>query len=212
MEDGLDLVKEHEMKLYYKAGACSLASHIILSECGFEHSSEAVDLASKKTASGKDFTQISAKGYVPCLELSDGSILTEGTVILQYLADQKPGNTLLAPVGTMARYRALEWLGFINSEVHKNFSPLFNPKMPAEAKALAKALLLRRLEVVASALSSQPYLTGEQFGVADAYLYTVLTWAQPMGVDLSAWPQFDDYMKRIAARPSVQRAHLIEKG
>jgi glutathione S-transferase len=200
------------MKLYYKAGACSLASHIILGECGLEHSSEAVDLATKKTASGQDFTQISVKGYVPCLALDDGSILTEGTVILQYLADQKPGNTLLAPVGTMARYRAMEWLGFINSEVHKNFSPLFNPKMPAEAKALAKALLLRRLEVVAGALKSHPYLTGEHFGVADAYLYTVLTWAQPMGVDLSAWPQFDDYMKRVAGRPSVQRAHQIEKG
>jgi len=199
------------MKLYFKAGACSLASHIILGELNLEHASEAVDLATKKTASGKDFTAISAKGYVPCLELDDGTILTEGTVILQYLADRKTGHHLLAPQG-MDRYRMLEWLGFINSEIHKNFSPLFNPKMPAEAKALAKALLLRRLEVAANALQSHPYLTGEHFGIADAYLYTVLTWAQPMGVDLHAWPQFDAYMKRIAERPSVKRAHQIEKG
>jgi len=199
------------MKLYFKAGACSLASHIILGELNIDHSSEAVDLATKKTASGKDFTAISAKGYVPCLELDDGTVLTEGTVILQYLADQKTGHHLLAPNG-MARYRTLEWLGFINSEIHKNFSPLFNPKMTAEAKALAKALLLRRIEVAANALKSQDYLTGEHFGVADAYFYTVLTWAQPMGVDLSAWPQLDGYMKRISERPSVKRAHQIEKG
>lgn len=199
------------MKLYYKAGACSLASHIVLSELGIEHTSEAVDLAAKKTASGKDFTAISAKGYVPCLELNDGTILTEGTVILQYLADQKPQSGLLAAAGTMERYRAMEWLGFINSEVHKNFSPLFNPKMPAEAKELAKALLLRRLAIVADALKQHDYLLGSQFCVADAYLYTVLTWAPMMGVDLSVWPQLGEYVKRVAARPAVQRAHQIEK-
>jgi glutathione S-transferase len=200
------------MKLYYKAGACSLASHIVLGELGLEHTSEAVNLVTKKTASGRDFTAISAKGYVPCLELNDGSILTEGTVILQYLADQKPHAGLLGAAGSMERYRVMEWLGFINSEVHKNFSPLFNPKMPAEAKELAKALLLRRLAIVADALKNQDYLMGSHLSVADAYLYTVLTWAHPMGIDLSAWPQFDAYMKRMAQRPAVKRAHEIEKG
>jgi glutathione S-transferase len=198
------------MKLYYSPGACSFATHIVLHEMGIPHETERVNLRSKKTASDQDFTAINPKGYVPALVLDDGSILTEGTAILQYLADQMPASRLAPAIGTLARYRLAEWLGYINSEIHKSHSPLFNPAATDEMKVLAKAVLSRRYGYAADILSGQPYLLGEEFSVADAYLYTTLTWAERVGVDLSAFPSLLAYRDRIATRPSVVAAGQIE--
>ena len=197
------------MKLYFSPGACSLASHIVLNEAGLAHTLVQVNLKTKKTKDGADFTAISPKGYVPTLALDDGRVLTEGTVILQYLADQKPAAQLAPPAGDFERYRLQEWLGFINSEVHKNFSPLFNPAASEDMKAAAKANLARRLEFVAHALKDREYLTG-RYSVADAYLWVVLSWAGHVGVDLAPFPALAAYQARIAARPAVQAALKAE--
>ena len=203
--------KEMKMKLYYKAGACSLASQIALRELGLSFEMESVDLAKKKTASGADFWTINPKGYVPALTTDRGEVLTEGAVILQYVADLKPEAGLAPPAGSLERYRLQEWLGYVNSEVHKSFSPLFDPTAPEPVRERARTLLARRLEYPAKVLASQPYLLGSQFTVADAYLYTVLGWAPHVGVDLTRWPSLVEYHARIAARPAVQAAHAAEK-
>jgi glutathione S-transferase len=199
------------MKLYFSAGACSLAAHIALEELGLPHTMEAVDLRTKRTRSGADFNAINPKGYVPALELDDGSILTEGTAILQYLADQKPAAKLAPANGTLPRYRLQEWLGFINSELHKNFSPLFNPEAAEASKALAKAQLARRLAFVEQALAGRQFLLGDGFTVADAYLYTLLGWTTRLGVPLDQFPALQAFKARIGARPAVKAAEAAEQ-
>ncbi len=198
------------MKLYYAPGACSLASHITLHETGLQFEIEKVDFATKKTAGGDDFMQINPKGYVPAIKLDDGSILTEGGAILQYIADQKPDSGLAPKAGTIERYRLQEWLTFIGTEIHKTFSPLFNKAAAEEVKTNARNLLTKRLGYVETQLASKPYLMGEKFSVADAYLFTVVSWSNFTGFDLSPFPKLKEYMARVVARPKVQAAMKAE--
>lgn len=198
------------MKLYYKAGACSLSPHIILREAGLDFSIVKVDLATKKTESDEDFLAVNPKGQIPTLELSDGSILTEGVAIVQYLADQKPDRQLLPEVGTLARYHALEWLNYIATELHKGFSPLFNPKTPEEYKSLTREALAKKFIYVNDALKDHQYLLGARFSVADAYLFTVMGWAKALKFDLSALSDLNRYLDRVAARPAVDAALVAE--
>lgn len=198
------------MKLYYSPGACSLSPHIVAREAGLELTLEKVDLATKKTASGADFSAINPKGYVPALQLDDGRLLTEGPAIVQYLADLKPAAGLAPASGSWERYRLQEWLTYINSELHKSFSPLFNPATSAEARAERIAYLNKRLAVVESALAGKSYLLGEQFSVADAYLFTVTNWANFVKLDLSAFPNLLAFQNRVAARPGAKAAMVAE--
>jgi glutathione S-transferase len=198
------------MKLYYAPGACSLAAHIVLRELALPFRLVAVSLKRRTTADGEDFLAVNPKGYVPVLGLDDGSLLTEGPAILQYLADRRPELGLAPPNGTLPRYRLQEWLAFINSEVHKAFGPLFDPAAPQDAAARARATLVRRLDYVAGAFAG-PHLAGEAFTVADAYLYTVLTWTAHVGPDLAAWPVLGEYLARLATRPSIRDAHAAER-
>lgn len=198
------------MKLYYKAGACSLSPHIILREAGLDFSIVKVDLATKKTESGDDFLAVNPKGQIPTLELNDGSILTEGVAIVQYLADQKPDRQLLPEVGTLARYHALEWLNYIATELHKGFSPLFNPKTPEEFKTVTREALAKKFAYVNDSLKGHQYLLGARFSVADAYLFTVMGWAKALKFDLSALTDLNAYLDRVAARPAVDAALVAE--
>ena len=198
------------MKLFYASGACSLSPHIVAQEAGIEVRLQKVDLKTKTIASEGDFFGINAKGYVPALELDDGQVLTEGPVIVQYLADLKPEKGLAPAAGTLARYRLQEWLGFINSELHKSYSPLFRPDTPAETRAERQAYLTKRYGVVEKQLAGRPYLTGENFTVADAYLFTVTSWAAKVKFDLSPFPNLRAFQERVAARPAVKAAMKAE--
>ena len=198
------------MKLFYASGACSLSPHIVAQEAGIEVRLQKVDLKTKTIASEGDFFGINAKGYVPALELDDGEVLTEGPVIVQYLADLKPEKGLAPAAGTLARYRLQEWLGFINSELHKSYSPLFRPDTPAETRAERQAYLTKRYGVVEKQLAGRPYLTGENFTVADAYLFTVTSWAAKVKFDLSPFPNLRAFQERVAARPAVKAAMKAE--
>jgi len=192
------------MKLYFSPGACSMASHIALREAGVAFDLVKVDLRTKKTADGEDFGQINTKGYVPALQFDSGEVLTEGPAVLQYIADLKPQSKLAPPAGTMERYRLQEWLGFINSEIHKGFSTLFDPTLSEEVKTAARNRLSTRYAWVEQALGSKPFLLGESFSVADAYLFTVSRWAKMHGIDISQWPTLQGWVDRIAARQSVK--------
>ncbi len=194
------------MKLYFSPGACSLASHIALLEAGLPFSTERVDLGKKLTASGADFRAINPKGYIPALELGSGNVLTEGPAILQYIADQAPAAQLAPAAGTIERYRVMEWLNFIGTELHKNFSPLFNPSASEDMKTAGRTSLAQRFGYVARMLEGRDYLAGDQFSVADAYLFTVASWSGFVGFDLSDWPVLQAYLARVAARPAVQQA------
>jgi len=198
------------MKLYYSPGACSLASHIALVEAGLPFTTDKVDMRSRKTSDGRDFTTVNPNGYVPSLELDNGEVLNEGQAILQYIADQRPAAQLAPPAGTMARYRVLEWLSFLSSELHKGFGPLLRPGGPEDVKASIRDKLGTRLHYAAGHLASRQYLVGDHFTVADAYLYTVLTWTRIAGIDLSAWPVLAAYRERIQQRPAVQAARAAE--
>jgi glutathione S-transferase len=198
------------MKLYYKPGVCSLATHIVLRELDLPFEMEAVDLATRKTTSGGDYLRVNPLGYVPALELDDGTVLIENAAILQYLADSKPAAGLAPAAGTMDRYRLIAWLSFVSSEVHKQFSPFFNPRTPAEWKEVLVARLKTRFEYLARHLQNNAYLMGERFTVADSYLFTVLRWAERFQVDLSPWPALTHYLDRIAKRPAVQAALKAE--
>ena len=198
------------MKLYYSTGACSLSPHIVLREAGFPFELEKVNLASKKTANGDDYLAVNPKGYVPALRLDSGEVLTEGPAIVQYLADKAPEKQLAPAAGSMERYRLIEWLNFISTEVHKTFSPMFKPNTPEETKQASRDTLSARLEIVEKQLQGRDYLTGNQFSVADAYLFTVLCWARPMKFDLGRWPSVQAYMQRVAARPAVHEAMKAE--
>jgi glutathione S-transferase len=198
------------MKLYYSPGACSLSPHIVAHELGTVLTIEKVDGKAKRTETGRDFWQINPKGYVPALELDSGEVLTEGPAIVQYLADQK-GNVQLAPAnGTLARARLQEMLNYITSEIHKTYSPLFKDDTPEATRAERKAYLQRRYELIENTLSKHAWLLGEQFTVADAYLFTVTRWADSVKLDLSAYPKLLAFQQRVAARPAVQAAMQAE--
>ena len=198
------------MKLYYSPGACSLSPHIIACEAELPIELIKVDLTSKLTETDEDFKQLNPNGYVPLLILDDGNSLTEGPAIVQYLADQAPDKKLIPPAGTFERYQLQQWLNFISTEIHKSFSPLFNPVAPEAAKELATDILMKRLETVAEHLSSQPYLLGEHYSVADAYLFVTLSWGRYVNIDISRWPALARYSDKISERPAVQKAMKAE--
>ena len=198
------------MKLYYKSGACSMASHIALRESGLTFEREAVDTQKKKTETGRDYLQINPKGYVPALEIDNGEVLTEGPAILQYIGDRKPESGLAPAAGTWERSRLQEWLNFVTSEIHKGFSPLFRPTTPDEYKAIARETLLKRLDYTAQHLAGKSYLLGDNFTVADAYLFTVLNWRKRINLTFDRWPVLEEYQARVAARPQVQAAMKAE--
>lgn len=198
------------MKLFLKPGACSLSPHIVLEELGLKYETETVDLKGKKTGSGEDFLAINAKGYVPALQLDDGTVLTEGPAIVQYLADQHPEKRLAPPNGTLARYQLQAWLCFIGTELHKSFSPLFSPVASQDWKDAARANLERRLVWVNDTLAGNNYLMGADFTVADAYLYTVVGWTKFVKIDITGLPHLLAYQKRVAARPAVLAALKAE--
>jgi glutathione S-transferase len=198
------------MKLYYSPAACSLAPHIALIEVGLPHELVRVDLRTHKLADGGDYYAINPKGYVPTLELDDGTRITEAGVVLQFIADLKPGS--LAPaLGSFERYRLMEWLTFISSELHKGFTPLFKPNTPAAYKPIAVENLARRFDFLAPILAKHAYLIGDTFTIADAYLFTILNWSKDLGLELSRWPALLQYTERVAARPKVQDALRAEE-
>ena len=197
------------MKLYYAPGVCSLSPHIVAREAGLPLTLVRVDNKSKKTESGEDYRAINPKGYVPLLELDNGVRLTEGPAIVQYLADLAPASKLAPANGTIERYQLQEWLNFITSEVHKQFSPLFDATMPEEAKEKFRNRLATRFDWIAGQLKGRDYLMGS-FTAADAYLFVVLGWTKFTGPDLARWPVLQEYVARVAARPHVQEALRAE--
>ena len=198
------------MKLYYSPGACSLSPHIVLHEAGLAYTPVLASTKSHKLQDGTDFYTINPLGYVPVLELDDGTRLREGPAIVQYLADQAPHKNLAPANGTLARYRLQEWLTFIGTELHKSFGPLFTPGTPEDYKPQVRERLLGRLQWVDGELAHKPYLMGEQFTVADAYLFAVSNWCGHVGVDISGLKHLAAYRERIAARPAVQAAMKAE--
>ena len=198
------------MKLYFAPGACSLAPHIVANELGIPLTLEKVDTSTKKVADGSDFWTVNPKGYVPALRLDNGELLTEGPAISQYLADTKPAAKLVPANGSFERYRLQEMLGYINSEIHKSYSPLFNPKTPPETRKDREEYLHKRYALIEKQLTGHPFLFGEQFTIADAYLFTVTNWANFVKLDLSAFPNLLAFQKRVADRPAVQAAMVAE--
>ncbi len=198
------------MKLYYSPGACSLSPHIVAREAGIKIDLQKVNTKDKTMDGGGDFWQVNAKGYVPTLELDNGERLTEGPAIVQYLADQKPDSGLAPKNGTMERYRLQEWLNFLTSEIHKQFSPLFRPTTPEDYKTIAKENIAKRFDLLDKHLAKNDYLMGKTFTVADAYLFVLTNWTKPTNIDLAKWPSLAAYNKRVAARPKVKEAMQAE--
>ncbi|MGB6639079.1 MAG: glutathione transferase GstA [Bradyrhizobium sp.] len=199
------------MKLYYSPGACSLSPHIALSEAGLPYELVKVDLRAKKLENGDDFWKVNPKGQVPALALDNGELVTEGPVIVQMIADKVPAKNLAPTRDSAERYKLLEWLTYINGELHKNIGPLFNPMLADEAKAIFKDRAMGKFKYVDSQLAGRDYLMGRQFTVADGYLYVMLRWADGMKFDLSGLNNLLAYKDRIAARPKVQEA-LVKEG
>jgi glutathione S-transferase len=198
------------MKLFYTPGACSLSPHIVLLEAGLPFTMEKVDLKTKKTEKGLDFTTINSKGSVPALQLDDGRVLTEGPAVVQYLADQKPDLGLAPRAGSFERYQLLELLNYITSELHKGYSPLFNPSISADWKTAVLANLDKRFQWLSNYLGNKNYLMGDTFTVADAYLFTILSWSSQLGVDLAKYHVLTAYLARVGHRPKVQAALKAE--
>ncbi|WP_414163802.1 glutathione transferase GstA [Superficieibacter sp. BNK-5] len=198
------------MKLFYKPGACSLASHIVLRESGVDFTLEKVDLANKHLENGGDFFNVNPKGQVPAIQLDDNTVLTEGTAIMQYIADSVPDRQLLAPVGSITRYKALEWLNYVATELHKGFTPLFRPDTPEEYKPAVRAQLEKKLQFVEEALRDKQWINGLRFTIADAYLFTVLRWARAVKLKMDDLSNVNAYMERVAARPAVIAALAAE--
>lgn len=198
------------MKLYYSPGACSLSPHIVLKEAGLAFEAIAAPTKTHKLADGTDYYSINPLGYVPYLVLDDGRTLHEGPAIVQYLADQVPEKQLAPANGSWERYKLQEWLNTIGTELHKGFSPLFAPAMPAEAKEIAKKRLISRLQWVDGELAGKDYLMGNTFTVADAYLFVVAGWSNRVGVDISGMPHLNAFLARVGARPAVQAAMRAE--
>jgi len=198
------------MKLYFSPGACSLAPHIVLREAGLTPVLVKVDLASHRTADGADFHAVTPKGQVPLLELDDGSLLSEGPVIAQYIADQAGATALMPAAGTPQRYRVMEWQNFVTSELHKGFAPLFDAEVNAEAKQRLASVLMKKLRWVDGQLATSPFLTGANFTAADAYLFVVTGWAGHVGLDLSALTNLQRFRAAVSERPAVREAMQAE--
>ena len=198
------------MKLYYSPGACSQAPHIALREAGITFTTEKVDLREKTTETGANFRTINPKGYVPALEVKPGVVMTELAVLLQYIADQVPERKLAPEPTSPARYELQSWLNFIATEIHKGFSPLFKPTVPADVKEIFKGFLSLRLDYLESQLEQREYLMTSGFSMADIYLFVVTGWGEKTGVDLSKWPALVAYRARIAQRPAVKAALAAE--
>jgi glutathione S-transferase len=198
------------MKLYYSPGVCSLSPHIALREAGLAFEPVLASTKSHKLQDGSDYYGINPLGYVPMLELDDGTRLREGPAIVQYIADLVPTKNLAPANGTLPRYRLQEWLTFIGTEIHKNFSPLFNPSIPDEVKKVFREKLASRYEWVNGELKGKDYLMGEHFSVADGYLFAVTRWTKPLAIDLSPYPNLVAHHERVAARPAVQEAMAFE--
>jgi glutathione S-transferase len=201
---------EYVMQLYFSPGACSLASHITAREAGISVDLKRADTKTKKLEDGSDYLAVNSKGAVPALKLDGGQVLTEGVAIMQYLADQKPESGLAPKNGTLERYRVQEWLNYITSEVHKSFSPLWTPSNDQAVKDYALTNLKKKFDWVEKQLTGKQYLTGDSFTIADAYLFTVVNWVNPLGIDLTPWPQLQAFQARVAARPKVQEALAAE--
>jgi glutathione S-transferase len=200
------------MKLYYSPGACSLSPHIVLREAERRFDLERVDLKTHRTASGADYMLINPKGYVPALQLDgpESPILTEGPAIVQYVADLVPDARLVPPNGTFVRYHLQAWLNFISTEIHKQFAPLFDPTLPAAVAARLRGKIGQRLVYLQDVLNDRAFVMGETFTVVDAYLFVMLQWCEPHGIDLALYPNLDDYEHRVAQRPAVQAAMSAE--
>lgn len=198
------------MKLYYMPSACSQASNIALRDAGLTFELVKVDRRTRKSADGLDFDEVNPKGYVPALRLDSGEVLTENVAVLQYIADRNPGAKLAPVPGTMERYRLMEWLSFINSEIHKGFSPLFKKDAPQDMKEYVRANLTHRLDYLEGAMAGRTFLMGDQYTVADPYLFTVLSWAVHVNIDLAHWPQLNRYVQRMRERPQVEAALKAE--
>jgi glutathione S-transferase len=206
------------MKLYYSPGACSLATHIVLHETGLKFDAIKVNLRTKQIESahdgagaanadvGKDYTKINPKGSVPAIVLDDGQLLTEGAVLLQYIADQKPQTGLMPKFGSMERYQCMEWLNYIATEVHKGCAPLFNPASTDEMKTTARTQLAKKFDFISEKMQKNNFLMGSQFTSPDAYLFTILSWTPRLGIDMSKWPTLSAFYERTKARPAVNLA------
>ena len=192
------------MKLYYAPGACSQAVHIALHEAGIEHESESVDLRAKRTETGADYWAINPKGAVPALDLGDGAILTENAAILQYVGDLSGDERLLPKVGELRRYRVLEWLNFIATELHKGFGPLWNPAASEDSKQAARDILAKKFDFAEHKLGAGPFLLGEQLTIADPYLFVIAGWTAMHGIDLGRWPGLVAFTERMRERPAVR--------
>jgi glutathione S-transferase len=199
------------MKLYFSPGACSLASTIAFHEAGVPVELVRVDTGVHKLKDGSDYYKISPRGYVPALQLDDGEVFTEGAALLQYIGDLAPASGVIPKQGTVDRLRANSWLTFVSSEIHKTYSPLFNKDLKDDAKAIFKDKLAKRFDELEKHFTTHKYLMGEQFTVADAYLYTVISWSPHVGIDLSKWQHLADYRQRVADRPKVKEALQAEK-
>ena len=192
------------MKLYYAPGACSQAVHILLHETGVDHETELVDLRAKRTATGADYWAVNPKGAVPALDIGHGEVLTENAAILQYLGDLSGNSTLLPPVGELRRYRVLEWLNFIATELHKGFGPLWNPNASADSKQGARDLLGKKFDYVEQHFGPGPFLLGEHLTIADPYLFVMANWTGVHDIDLGRWPGLVAFTRRMRERPAVQ--------
>lgn len=200
------------LTLYYSPASCAMASHIALIEAGLPFELVKVDMKNRTLPDGSSFAAVAPKNKVPLLRLVNGEFLSEGPAILQYIADQAPSSGLAAQAGTMARYRLLEMLNFLTSDVHKSFSPLFSSEMPDEIKAKFRAIVAKHLDLLSEELTARAYLVGDGFTVADCYLLVILGWCSPRtGVDLAGWPVLQAYVDRLRQRPSVQQA-MAEEG
>ncbi|MEW9807176.1 glutathione transferase GstA [Mesorhizobium sp. ZMM04-5] len=198
------------MKLFYMPGACSLAPHIVAREAGLELELVKVDGKTKSTEADTNFLDTNPNGYVPALVLPDGELMTEASVLVQYLADQKPETGLMPAAGVMERYRVQQWLAFVATELHKVFGSFFKPNTPEATKEINRELLGRRLAYVDGKLEGRPYLTGDDFTAADAYLWTILGWARLVGIDLSSFANIQRFLGTVGARPAVQQALRAE--
>ena len=198
------------MKLYYTPGACSLAPHIALHEAGLSFDPVKVDLRAKKLASDEDYWAINPKGAVPALGIDNGEVLTENAAVLQYIADQAPSSGLLPQLGDFRRYRVIEWLNYVATELHKGFGPLWNPASTPEAKEQTRELLAKKFDYVQDRLESGPYIMGDTFTLPDAYLFVILSWTAMHQIDLSRWAGLTAFSERVQARPAVQATMRAE--
>jgi glutathione S-transferase len=198
------------MKLYIWPGACSLTPHIVSREVGIDLDIAPLDRTERRAADGTVLSNVNPKNQVPTLVLDDGQVLTEVGVISQYLADRKPGSSVVPPAGTMERFRVMEWLSFVSAELHKSFAPLFRPNTPEDYKTISRSNLAQRFDWLEKVLEGKPYLTGDKFTAADAYLFVVLRWSPRVGIDLAKWPNLTAFAARVAARPKVQEALKAE--